>query len=109
MGAWGFGVLEDDVALDTLDVFDAALAAGLGLAEATDRVFEELAEALADSDDAEIVWLALAARQLELGEVDPRVRAGALEHAHTSTRWAEAPPEDRQARKAAVDQLIARL
>ena len=78
MGTWGTGIFEDDMALDVRNAFEDALATGATLPEATDQVLEQFADALDDTDDRPVVYLALAALQLERGAVQPEIQEKAL-------------------------------
>lgn len=64
-----------------------------------------------DEDGGPILWLALAALQLESGEVEADVRANALTAIELNIgRWhEEASPEEAQARDTVVMNLRARL
>jgi hypothetical protein len=78
MGTWGVGIFDDDVALDIRDAFEDALANGLSVAVATQKILEDFAEYLEDSDDRPVIFLALTALQLEQGTLQPDMREMAL-------------------------------
>jgi Domain of unknown function (DUF4259) len=110
MGTWGFDIFDDDTTLDVRGVFEDALAAGGSVIEATHRVFAEMAEAVVDYDDGALIWLALAALQLEHGAVEPWVQAPALaviDRGIGLDRWEGA--DDRAQREAALAEFRARL
>ena len=79
MGTWDYGIFDNDTALDVRGDFEGALAEGLDVEAATERIFDEYAEALDDPDDGPVIRLALAALQLEHGALQPAVRDAALE------------------------------
>ncbi len=78
MGTWGTGIFDDDLALDIQGSFEDALAEGLGVATATNRVLEEYAEAAQDHDEGAVVYLALVALQLEHETVQDHIREKVL-------------------------------
>lgn len=108
MGTWGAGIFEDDVALDVRDAMDDRLAAGLGLPEATEQTLADFAEELADSDDRPVIWLALAAIQLENGSLAASVRRHALEvidRGDGLERWQDAGEQALSQRRHIVGEL----
>jgi hypothetical protein len=94
VGAWGVGIFADDIAADVRDDYRELVGDGLAPADATDRLLEAWAEVLADPESATVVWLALAATQVRVGRLEPRVRDHALEVIDTRSdlhRWADEP------------------
>jgi hypothetical protein len=78
MGSWGVALFSDDLACDVRDEYRAALIDGLEAQVARDRVLDRFADALADSDEAPLVWLALAATAWKMGRLDDDTRDRAL-------------------------------
>lgn len=78
MGAWSTAIFSDDTAADTRDAFTDLIAQGLTATEATDRLIAESADILADDEDANVFWLALAASQWKLGRLVDSVRERAV-------------------------------
>lgn len=112
MGAWGFGIFEDDETADIRGDFMDALDGGASVAEATRRVLEEHAFSALDSDDGPNVWLALAALQLEHGQLEPWIKALALEvtnHGFGLGRWEDAGSDELAKRKLVLDELKDKL
>lgn len=113
MGAWGYDIFDDDVAADVRVEFEGALETGASVAHATAVVLREWADAMDDPDDGPIVWLALAALQLDRNELQSNVRDHALaviDGGENLRRWEEeATPGDAAGRKRALDELRARL
>ena len=60
MGAWGPGLLENDVALDMLGTFDDLILSGASVESAVAAVMAESKDALGDEDDRPDLILALA-------------------------------------------------
>ena len=60
MGAWGPGLLENDVALDALGFYDERVADGASVDDAIAAVMNEMADELDDEDDRADLILALA-------------------------------------------------
>lgn len=112
MGAHGTEIFDDDVALDVQTTFEEALEEGASVRAATKHVLDEYEDALDDPDDGPIVWLALAALQLEQGAVQPRVRRAALAAIAAGSdlaRWEEAGEEALAERRQVLRALQARL
>ncbi len=112
MGAWGAGIFEDDLALDVRASFEDALEAGRSVGEATEQVLESFRESLQDPDEGPVIYLALAASQLEQGELEPAVRDRAveiIERGEGLERWEEAGQEALSERRRELQRLRARL
>jgi hypothetical protein len=96
MGAWGPGLLQDDVALDTMDMMEDALEEGLSIQQATRRILDDPPCDLDDEDDGPTTYLALAVLQLQRGVLEPHIRdlaLGAIASGAAMGRW-EGAPED---------------
>lgn len=79
MGAWGTGIFDDDLAADGRGDWEDALAGGDSPERATTRLIEDYAEEIAgDPAIAAAFWIALAAVQLDDGELDLDVRDRAI-------------------------------
>lgn len=93
MGSWGVGLFSDDVACDVRDDYRAALEDGLTADAARDRVLERFADALADTEEGPLVWLALAATAWKKGRLDHATRdqaLGIIARREGFERWDEA-------------------
>lgn len=60
MGAWGPGLLENDVALDALGLYDERVADGASVDDAIAAVMDEMQDELDEEDDRADLFLALA-------------------------------------------------
>lgn len=60
MGSWGYGVLDDDLALDVYDDFIDAYNAGEAVANITEDLCDAYSDCLDDPEYAISVWIALA-------------------------------------------------
>ncbi len=112
MGAHGVEIFDDDVAMDVRATFEEALERGASVRTATRRVLDEYEEYFDDMDDGPIVWLALAAVQLEHGALQPRVRREALAviaTGDTLARWEDAGEDVAAERRQVLATLKARL
>ncbi len=78
MGTWGYGILDNDVALDIKEDFDEAIESGQDFDTATWTVLEQHEEDLGDRDDGPVGYLALAAVQIERGHIHEWLRKRAL-------------------------------
>lgn len=73
MGAWGYGIRQDDFVLDVVGVFEDLLKSGQSVADATKGVKAKFAAAIEDADDGPLFWIALADVQWSYGELEPHV------------------------------------
>lgn len=78
MGAWGTTIFSDDTAADTRDAFTDFIAEGMSAVEATKRLVAESTDILADDEDANVFWLAIAGTQWKLGRLLDTVRDRAV-------------------------------
>jgi hypothetical protein len=112
MGAWGTPIFSDDTAADTRDAFSDFVAEGLTAAEATARLIAESAEILADEEDANVFWLALAAAQWKLGRLLDSVRDRAIaviDSGDDLRRWQDNPTAEVNQRKKHLAKLREQL
>ncbi len=112
MGVWGYGIYDDDLALDVRGDFKDGLEEGLSVSAATHRVLEERSDNLEDPDDGPVIWLVLAALQMEQGALQPEVKERALavvDQGMGLGRWEEAGPEPLAERKRVLEELARRL
>lgn len=80
MGAWGTDLFDDDTALDMRADFEELLEDGYSVPEATARILEEYEEMYDDEEDQRAdIYLILAALQMEQHELQPEIKARALE------------------------------
>jgi hypothetical protein len=108
MGTCGTGIFDDDTTCDVRDTFEDAMSEGLDARAATDRVLSDDAFDLEDADDGPLVWLALAALQLEHGGIGFDVRGNALriiEVGEGLDRWEEASEGLLEERKRVLEEL----
>jgi hypothetical protein len=112
MGTDGPGLFSDDTAADVRDAYREALEDGAGDVEAEAVVLRDFADALADPDDAVIVWLALAYTQSKLGRLSAPVRQRALATLAAGgdlPRWQEAGARAVRQRAAVLQKVRAQL
>jgi hypothetical protein len=112
MGAFGFGLFQDDCALDVRDEWQALLASGIDEPEASRRLRETWKETLEDPDEGPVFWLALALAQHARGRLQDDVAARAREVVASGAgleRWREAGPKAPQRRTAALAAVAAQL
>lgn len=79
MGIWGDGIFENDAASAAKAIFELALADGASVAQATKQVLDELKTMAEDEGVFSVIVLALAALQSESNQLQPEVKAQALE------------------------------
>lgn len=112
MGAWGYGIFDDDLARDVRGDFEGALDEGLSVSVSTRRVLEEHADTLEDPDDGPVIWLSLAALQMEQGALQPDVKERVLavvDRGIGLDRWAEAGPEMLAERRRVLEEFGQRV
>jgi hypothetical protein len=92
MGAWGTGIFSDDIASDIRDEWRDAIIHGVSAAEAMARLLDSFDYLREDADNEKLLWIALAAAQMETGRLLPEARDRALEIIDGGgdlDRWAE--------------------
>jgi len=111
MGAWGYGIRQDDFVLDVIGVFEDLLKAGKSIREATDAIRSKFAAEMQDSDDGPLFWLALADVQWTYGGLEPQTLSRVkddLDSGRSLAAWIE----DQRAlprRRAAVEKFITKI
>ena len=75
MGAWGTGILQNDVSADVYADFMERFEAGVEPAAIRAELEESYADGLEDMDDMPSIWLAIAKAQWECGHLQPDVLA----------------------------------
>lgn len=73
MGAWGYGIRQDDFVCDVIGVFEDLLKAGKSVREAAEAVTSKFTAEIKDAEDGPLFWLALADMQWTYGELDPQI------------------------------------
>lgn len=112
MGAWGAEIFDDPDARAVRAAFEAALARGLSVPEASQAALDSFAEAADDPARGPAVYLALAALQTEHGclQVGIRKRALAVIYGgHALEPWKGRGPEALAARERVLEELKWRL
>jgi hypothetical protein len=109
MGAWGTAIFSDDSAADIREDYKDHIGDGLSPAEATDRILAEWGSSFDDPDEGPTVWLALAAIQWQLGRLEDRVKAKALETLAAGGDLHRWEGKSREKRKAVLEKLRTQL
>lgn len=78
MGAWGYSLYDNDLALDISQEFGEALDSGKTAEEITEKLLGEYGNALDIPAEAALFWMALADTQWERGMLLPQVKFQAL-------------------------------
>ncbi|MGH0680048.1 MarR family transcriptional regulator [Bacillus luti] len=105
MGAWGTGLFDDDTTCDVKDQFIEYLEEGNSAEEATKLVLEEYEDEFDIGEELEVmslVYIGLAAIQLEKGCLQEEVRSNAItliERGADLELWEEAGEEEYEERK----------
>ena len=111
MGAWGYGIRQDDFVCDIIGEFEDLLKAGKSLREVTEAVSSKFAPAMKDADDGPLLSIALADVQWTYGQLDPQILNCVkedLESGRSLAAWAE---EQRglARRRAALEKFISKI
>ncbi|HDX9623473.1 MarR family transcriptional regulator [Bacillus sp. HNR-4] len=115
MGAWGTGLFDDDTTCDVKDQFIEYIEEGNSAEEATKFVLEEYVDEFDIEEELEeisLVYIGLAAIQLEKGCLQEEVRNKAIELIERGADlelWEEADTEDYEERKRVLDEFKQQL
>jgi hypothetical protein len=112
MGTWGTGIFDDDTAGDVRDAFEDELSAGADVATAAERVLGQFSDDLDDTDYGPVIYLALAALQLEHRALQQDIRDRALQiidNGEGLDTWGEAGSRKLHERKQVLASLRAQL
>ncbi|KAA0764547.1 DUF4259 domain-containing protein [Bacillus sp. SH5-2] len=115
MGAWGTGLFDDDTTCDVKDQFIEYIEEGNSVEEATKLVLEEYVDEFDIGEDLEVmslVYIGLAAIQLEKGCLQEEVRSNAIaliERGADLELWEEAGEEEYEERKKVLDEFKQQL
>lgn len=111
MGAWGYGIRDDDFVRDVIGVFEDHLKAGNNVAAATEVVKSQFSGAMHDSVDGPLFWIALADMQWTYGGLE----ASVLEHVkddfasgRSLLAWDE-DPRGLARRRATLEKFVAKI
>lgn len=111
MGAWGYGIRQDDFVCDVIGAFEDLLKAGTSVADASTAVTAQFRAAIDDADDDPLFWIALAEMQWTYGGLDPSVLSR-VRGDFTSGRSLLLWEEDQRGlarRRAALEKFIAKI
>ncbi|MCS7013187.1 MAG: hypothetical protein RMI34_02290 [Chloroherpetonaceae bacterium] len=112
MGIWGSDIFDNDAAAAAKAIFEDAIAEGLSVPAATERVLTELGEIAKNEDVLAVIQLALAALQLEHKALDPKLRDEVLHIIRSGKSlgpWADLGETNLAQRKQALSVLGAAL
>ncbi|MDP4147032.1 MAG: DUF4259 domain-containing protein [Bacillota bacterium] len=113
MGTWGYGIFDDDTALDIKGDFEEYVEEGLSITDATERILEEYKEIIEnDEDDGPTVYLALASLQMKHGELHTDIKGVALEIIEKGKGleiWEESGEDELEERKKVLNELKTKL
>ncbi len=112
MTAWGPGVFDDPLAVAVRAAFERAVAAGAPVPEATQATLALFGDSLDDPAASDVIYLALACLQSDLGMLQGGVRKRALAAIlgnGAMSDWRNRPAEAQAARAAALEDLRWRL
>lgn len=111
MGAWGYGIRQDDFVLDVVGDLEGFLKAGLNVPEATTAVLSQHAATIDDPEDGPLLWIAIADVQWIHGALDPQVFARVkedIERGRGLDRWRD-DSHGLMRRKAALDSFVGKI
>lgn len=111
MGAWGYGIRQDDFVCDVIGAFEDLLKAGKSVPEAVREVQSQFRGALEDPDDGPLFWIALADQQWNYGALDASVLERVKDDLHSGRSllaWQETAHGLAQ-RRSALERFIRRI
>jgi hypothetical protein len=112
MGAWGYGIRQDDLTCDVIGDFEDALKQGKSIREATRVVKVEYEQVLSDPEQEPLFWIALADVQWTYGQLDPavlrRIRRDFASGASLMI-WEGAPDRGQEKRKKVLERFLAKV
>lgn len=113
MGAWGFGVTQDDTVADVIGEFEDLVKSGTSVSKAFAMIAKEIDSSDSDPDDVPLGRIGLAYVQWRYsGTVAPKLIAR-IRKDHTTgvglERWREAGPAELKRRRLKVQQFLERV
>ncbi len=111
MGAWGYGIRQDDVVCDVIGAFEDLMKGGQSLGGATQEVTSRYDAEIQDSDDGPLFWIALADMQWTYGGLEPRVLKQVqddLDSGRSLAPWAE-DPRGLSQRRTALEKFLGKI
>ena len=111
MGAWGYGIRQDDFVLDVIGTFEDLLKSGKSVREATETVRSQFAAASDDPVDGPLLLIAIADVQWTYGQADPQIVQRVKEDLGSGLSlaiWTD-DPRGLVRRRAALEQFISKI
>lgn len=111
MGVWGINIFDDDLAMDIRDEYINSTKIGLSAQEATSLIMEKFEDEMQDPDESHVIWLSLAAIQVESCTLLDVVKERALDIISSESdleRWLS-DPDHYTGRKIILEQLKKQL
>ena len=111
MGAWGYGIRQDDFVCDVIGVFEDLLKAGKSVSEAAEAVTSKFTAEIKDAEDGPLFWIALADMQWTYGELDPQILNRVkedLDSGRSLALWTE-DQRGLARRRAALEKFISKI
>ena len=79
MGTWGYGLYDNDTALDIKDEFEDLIKVGKSSRDITNKLIDDYQSMMGDPDDEPVFWFALADTQCNCGMLLPDVKEKAID------------------------------
>lgn len=102
MGTWGYGIFDDDLALDIKDLFQQLIDDGESLGSIIDILLEEFQDSLEDFDEEVTVLLALGALALEKGGITDRLKKELINVSNNEEYWEYLKDENEELYKSRI-------
>ena len=111
MGAWGYGIRQDDFVCDVIGVFEDLLKTGKSVREAAEAVTSKFTAEIKDAEDGPLFWLALADMQWTYGELDPQILNRVKDNLDSGRSLAPWTEDQRglARRRAALEKFISKI
>lgn len=108
MGTWGTKLYDSDITSDVRSYYQRTIKKTNDGFLTTEKLLKTFRSELEDSDDAPLIWLALADTQWDYGRLEDHVKEKALYYLNQGgdlSRWNDESPENVEKRKKVLEQL----
>ena len=112
MGAWSYGIFDDDFTSDVRYVFEEHIKQGLSLDQTTEQIFIDFEDDTEDEYYGQVLYLALAALRLKYRNISSEIKNKALEIIESESSleiWKEVGDKELEQRKLILNELKEKL
>jgi hypothetical protein len=112
MGAWSYGIFDDDFTSDVRYGFEEHIKQGLSLEEATEQIFIDFEDDTQDEYYEQVLYLALAELGLKYRNISAEIKNKAIEIIESESSlqlWKEVGKNELEQRKIILNELKEKL